>query len=439
MKHKKLFIAFTAVFTVLLALVIFIMIWIWGDSYKSNERFDGFEDYRKEIQIPGLKDGACPQGIGNYRAKYTVKDENGNPVTDANGKETTATQDYFFISAYFDKQPSRIYVVGNTTGLVGYVTLKNTDGSYNNEHCGGVATNGYTLWVASGKKVLVASKKNSTSTDNIAYDIIKAAEENGELQFTSEFHANLNAAFCFFYDADGDPANRSYNDRFYVGEFYRSGNYETDKKHHLTTPNGNENKAFMYEYNISTSENDYGLTTLTADNLSGKNVVPRIQAIYSITDQIQGVARTKDTSDSSNGNTWKGGVVLSQSYGLANSHILYYDWAKITKTDSGNRTSYKDLTYKNEKGDDVKYARFEYEGITTNSGAPYYYTNSDLYVYYVDDSKILNNYSIPSMSEGMCVINDRVYVLFESGANKYKTFVREVLNHVYSFIPRNKK
>ena len=43
------------------------------------------------------------------------------------------------------------------------------------------------------------------------------------------------------------------------------------------------------------------------------------------------------------------------------------------------------------------------------------------------------------MSEGMCVINDRVYVLFESGANKYKTFVREVLNHVYSFIPRNKK
>ena len=43
------------------------------------------------------------------------------------------------------------------------------------------------------------------------------------------------------------------------------------------------------------------------------------------------------------------------------------------------------------------------------------------------------------MSEGLCVKNERVYVLFESGAKKYRAFVRQKLENVYSFIPRNKR
>ena len=44
------------------------------------------------------------------------------------------------------------------------------------------------------------------------------------------------------------------------------------------------------------------------------------------------------------------------------------------------------------------------------------------------------------MSEGLCVLKDgngeqRVYVLFESGAKKYRTFVRQILTNVYSFVP----
>ena len=49
---------------------------------------------------------------------------------------------------------------------------------------------------------------------------------------------------------------------------------------------------------------------------------------------------------------------------------------------------------------------------------------------------MLNDYSIPSMSEGLCTLEGRVYVLFESGAKKYSPFVRQVLKNVYSFIPR---
>ena len=87
MKHKKLFITFTAVFSVILMIAVFLVIWFWGDSYKSGAKFDGFEDFRAEAEIPGLKDGACPQGLGTYRASYALKDENGNPVLDAAGKE----------------------------------------------------------------------------------------------------------------------------------------------------------------------------------------------------------------------------------------------------------------------------------------------------------------------------------------------------------------
>lgn len=441
MKHKKLFVAFTAVFTVILVLVVFLMIWFWGDTYKSGAKYDGFEDFRKEIEIPGLKDGACPQGLGSYRASYTLKDENGEPLKDDKGKEKTGKQDYFFISAYFKDAPSRVYVIGKTTGLVGYVTLKNVDGTDFTGHCGGVATNGYTFWVVSGTKVFVAKKSSSSSADNIATDIIKAAETNGELKFTAEFNANLNAAFCYYYDNDGDPSNVSSSyDKFYIGEFYREKNYKTDEKHRLLTPNGNDmNRAFVYEFSVSTSSsNKYGLTTLSSDNLSEENQVPRVQNIYSITDEIQGFARTRGAD------TDEGGLVLSQSYGLKNSHLLYYSWTDIKKTT--NRKSYKDLVVSDEKGqpildedkNETTYGGFVYEGVQTKSGAQYKDTSSSLYVFYVDSSVLRNDYSIPSMSEGLCVVGDRVYVLFESGAKKYRTFVRQILENVYSFIPRSK-
>ena len=313
MKHKKLFITATVIFTVIVFLSIFITIWFWGDKYKN------FNDFRMEFEIPGLDEGACPQGMGNFKGEYDVKDENGNPVLDENGKQKTAYQEYFFISAYMKEGASRIYVMGDDTGYVGFVSLKNTDGSDYTGHAGGVATNGYTLWVVSDDTVFVA-KTGSSAKDNIAYDLIKAAENNGEIKFTASFAANCNASFCYFYNDDGDASNSSYyNDRLYVGEFYRDGNYPTAQKHHVTTNNGDKNTAFVYEYRISTlSTNKYGLETLSSsDSVPEKSRVPKIQNIFSITDEIQGFARTKT------------GLTLSQSYGLKNSNILYYEWSEI--------------------------------------------------------------------------------------------------------------
>ena len=418
MKHKKLFITATVIFTVIVFLSIFITIWFWGDKYKN------FNDFRMEFEIPGLDEGACPQGMGNFKGEYDVKDENGNPVLDENGKQKTAYQEYFFISAYMKEGASRIYVMGDDTGYVGFVSLKNTDGSDYTGHAGGVATNGYTLWVVSDDTVFVA-KTGSSAKDNIAYDLIKAAENNGEIKFTASFAANCNASFCYFYNDDGDASNSSYyNDRLYVGEFYRDGNYPTAQKHHVTTNNGDKNTAFVYEYRISTlSTNKYGLETLSSsDSVPEKSRVPKIQNIFSITDEIQGFARTKT------------GLTLSQSYGLKNSNILYYEWSEILKT--ANSKYYKDFKYTDADGNEKSYGGFESADAPLNSGANY--RDTDLRVYFVDNAVKRNSYSIPSMSEGLCVKGDRVYVLFESAAYKYRPFVRQVLKNVYSIVPKAK-
>ncbi len=429
MKHKKLFITFTVIFSVLLALAIFIMIWFWGD------RYDDFKDFRSEVAISGLKDGACPQGITVYQAD-TVKEknENGEEV------EVVTQQNYFFITAYFKNQASRIYVVGDKTGEVGYVTLKNPakdgeEGTDHTGHVGGIATNGNYLWVCSGKTIYVA-KEGTTTKDCIAVKLIKEAKKNGSIQFTTSFNANCNAAFLYYYDADDKAPttpNTSY-DYLYVGEFYRAGNYETDELHHLTTPNGETNRAFAYEYKVSTST-DFGLTTISEKEVqdANGNKVPRIYSIFSLPNEIQGFARTKN------------GLVLSASYGLKNSHIYYYDfaWAESgsTHADKETRVKYTDIGKKDDPGQNADknpayIGGFAYDGAKTVNDAQYY--GKDMNVYYIDSSSMLNDYSIPSMSEGLCTLNGRVYVLFESGAKKYSTFVRQVLTNVYSFIPRSK-
>ena len=440
MKHKKLFISLTAVLTVLLFLGIFILIWFVGDSYKDFKSFD------KEFAIEGLDDGAIPQGITAYHAEYT-------DGYDANGKPQTKRQQYFLVSAYMkDGSPSRIYVTGQVTGYVGYVTMKNndSDGSMHIGHVGGIATSGSRLWVTDGDSVLVAQASESYKKDNknILREIIDKAEQNSNLkkgetplsiQFTASFKANCNASFLYYFD-DSRYTGITY-DRLYVGEFYRKGNYETADSHRLTTPAGYKNTAFMYEYIVDNEEsNPYGLTRLVSDlkdnpTMTEENNVPKIQKIYSLPEKIQGIAFSGRRGYSTN----DGVLVLSQSYGLSNSHLLCFDWSAVNAT--ANRILYKTLNN--------NYS-FEYDGAfkTLSDGTKKPWTDDGLYVYYVDkgDSKMfVKDYSIPSMSEGMCVVtnygsqsaaSERIYVLFESGSKKYNLFTRERIKDVYSFIPK---
>ena len=152
--------------------------------------------------------------------------------------------------------------------------------------------------------------------------------------------------------------------------------------------------------------------------------VPKVQKIFSIPNEVQGFARTSK------------GIVLSASYGLKNSHIYYHEfnWESVTEN---QRVKYTDIAKDDADKNKLYKDGFPYDGARKTTSAAQY-TETSVYVYYIDGSNILNDYSIPSMSEGLCTMDGRVYVLFESGAKKYSTFVRQVLTNVYSFIPRKK-
>ena len=428
MKHKKLFISLTAVISVLLFLGIFVLIWFVGDSYPD------FKKFRQEFAIEGLDDGATPQGITAFYGTY-------QDGVDDNGRPINKYQQYFLTSAYRkDGSPSRIYVSGAVSGYIGYVTMKNLEGKAVTSHVGGIATNAAKLWITDGDTILVA-KKSSDEYDNILKEIVAKASQNSELaegeelktvQFTASFKANCNAAYLYYYH-DPRYSTTSY-DRLYVGEFYRKGNYETPESHRMVTPAGYKNTSFMYEYRVdSSTSNDYGLYLIDSTN-SNKNLsanVPKVQKIYSLPEMIQGVA----FSGRETYGTTTGIMVLSQSYGLTNSHLLCFNWNKVNA---------KSDKYTNISGG----VSFEYDGVyTIGGGNKTPYTDDTLLVYYADkaDSEMfVGDYSIPSMSEGLCTITlsgqsnptqKRVYVLFESASKKYNMFTRESIKNVYSFIP----
>lgn len=456
MKGKKILIAATVIFSVVIFFATFLLIWFCGDKYPD------FSTFRAEVEIPGFKEGAAPQGLAIYRfntLQYTIEDQE---VTTGEGDDKTTTiqkvekmtylptsEDYYFISAYFDNgNASRIYVVGKTSGYVGYVSLS-YEGKPFMGHVGGVATNGYTLWVSSdgedGKGYVFCAKASSkdygnsaasihtVGNGNVAAEIIQKAHTNGSIEFSSKFSANGNASFLYYHHADG-VTQVSSSDKLYVGEFYRPKKYETDKTHHVKMPDGvTENHAFMYEYNVSTSTTSaydsfkYGLST---SSTNVKEPFPKIQRIFSIPDQVQGAAITNNTAS---GN---GMIVFSTSYGLPNSELLVYDFPTVIKT--GN---YKSISF---TYDDV---------IRSGAAGGNYYENLNLYYVYGNEKSTdtltdaegktttiypsyIKTYSVPCMSEGLAIGSDgRINVLFESASKKYRTFVRQQTKEVYSFAP----
>ena len=156
------------------------------------------------------------------------------------------------------------------------------------------------------------------------------------------------------------------------GEFYRKGDYETDKSHRFTTPAGDENNALILRYSAYSS-----------------NPTTPSRA-YSITGSIQGMAINGDGDR----------IILSQSFGLKNSHILTYEF-------SSSNTEYSATALK--------------------------INNSAVRMYYLDSANLVTDYEIPCMSEGLCSSGDKIYVLFESASKKYRAFVREQTDAIYSF------
>lgn len=419
---KKLFIT---LFTVIVSLICFLGLYACEEentnTNKDIDSYDDFNKFRKEFAIEGLDDDAVPQGIAAYYSTYTDGEE-------------TKSQQYFLTSAYMiDGSPSRIYVTGETTGYIGYVALVNIDGTPHKGKVSGIATNGRRLWVTYEDSVLVAEASEEYKNMDILREIIDKATKNKKnsetlsIKFTASFKANCSAEFLYYFD-DSRYAGTTY-DRLYIGESTCK-----DGKHFIKTPTGNKNITFMYEYNVDGSnlDNPYGLTGISSSNTysSLSENVPKIQNIYSLPEDVQGVAFSRRTGYSSN----DGILLLSQSHETDDSHILCFDWGKVI--DNENR---------------VKYS-LAYDGVYETFGdtvAPYADTN--LYLYYVDkgnDKTYVNDYLLPPTAEGMCSMifagynataQPRVFVLFASGSKQYDLADKARIKDIYSFIPESSK
>ncbi|MBO5327732.1 MAG: hypothetical protein J6B04_01000 [Clostridia bacterium] len=342
-KNKPLFISIISVLSLICVICIFLVVWFFGDSYKD---FD--ENFDEVFAVQDWDSGMVPQGMCN-----------------------STDNKYFYISTYMkDGSASRLYVYERTTTttgatdykLNGYVTMKYGEiesfpeskrGEVYTGHAGGVATYGDKLWVASGNRIFVLSVK----------DVRAAATDNGEVTFTETFKVDNEASFCFY--------GGGY---LYVGEFYRSGNYETAESHAYKN-----NKALYLAFKVNTSKNR-GVETI------------KPEYAVSIPDKIQGMAIA--------GNY----IVLSESYSLPKSHVYLYDKNQVMSKQVGT------------------------VNVTYGSG------NDDIPLYCVNDYEV-RDYTLPAMAEGLCTYNGEVYIVFENNCTKYRLVNREKNEYVYKFKP----
>jgi len=167
----------------------------------------------------------------------------------------------------------------------------------------------------------------------------------------------------------------------WIGEFYREGNYETDANHHLVTSSGETNRAIAYAYEIDESQK-FGIKY--SSTLSGDGVLP-VKAL-SIRDLCQGIDVTSE-----------GNFVMSTSYSIADSNIYYYKNVLEEEPHGQLRVGIHSID-----------------------------------LWYLDNNALINSKSIPAMSEEIFIKNNRVYILFENSAKKYKYYNRVRIDSVYS-------
>jgi hypothetical protein len=215
---------------------------------------------------------------------------------------------------------SRIYVIDSVTNKKKYFTLLSNGKDFFG-HTGGIQyLNGFLYLADEGTGLYKFSVENIDKISGSKIDI------------GSPIKLNTNTSFVFGKD-----------EYLYVGEFHDGNDYVTE--HPYETPDG------LYHAIISR----YSLSDLTKPD-----------RIYSVRDKVQGILFAE------------GKIVLSTSYGLADSVYYIYNEADCIKSEH------------------------------TLDGAPVYYVNN-----------LEEEFTGPAMAEGLDLYNGKVITMSESASNKY--------------------
>lgn len=245
----------------------------------------------------------------------------------------------FYVCGYMsDDSASPIYIIDKETGKVEKkVLMAYEDGSPYSGHASGIA-------LYNGRVYIAGCEDNM-----LYYDPSKIREtENGN---------PVNASGIVELSKDGDYIMADLvtvkDDNLLVGEFYRVPNYITNKTHEVST---NDGKQYAYAVAFKINDKD--------------EAIP--QEAFSIRGKVQGICVKEDT------------MYISESYGLAFSHIYGYDLSNANKVD---------------------------DRCVLGAKIPFYI---------VDSASQLFDLKIPPMSEEIDMVSDKLYVMSEAASNKYK-------------------
>lgn len=157
--------------------------------------------------IPGLKEGAVPQGLTHVPQRGL-----------------------YLMTAYIEGStaPSQLFLVDDAMGaLVKSFSLGGKNGSPHHGHVGGVGSDGESVWIASDGVVLTYRP----------FERLAGGEASEFLAAEAEFTPETRADFLTFHEGT-----------LYVGEFYLKGKYETKHGRHLVNKEGKTLSAWMAGY-----------------------------------------------------------------------------------------------------------------------------------------------------------------------------------------------
>lgn len=164
--------------------------------------------YELGIVIPGLLQGAIPQGLAYSKQHNAV-----------------------LISHYFDKNwASCVSLVDNHSGkLVSARALKEANGTFHFGHVGGIAASSDYIWISSGGHVYQYRLADLLDNKKVA-----------PLLPLSQHKVETRASFCTYH-----------NGILFVGEFAYGQRYQTHLSHHLKDRKGVKKYAWVCGYEIS--------------------------------------------------------------------------------------------------------------------------------------------------------------------------------------------
>jgi len=314
---------------IILALGIFLSVWFF---WPWNSAF--FKNAKKEFEIPGLDSAFVPQAFTKIDgiSKYIV----GGYMSDGS--------------------PSRYYVVDKTSGkALKYFTLSIDAKDYTGHACG-IASSQDNLWIC--------SKDKDGEGQVYRFNLLDVLDvENKGVVNVIDYFPSLNGA-------DNITVH---NGVLWVGEFYRKGNYETERSHKVKTRSGEQNPAVAIGYEISDYA-DYGLVDAIPD------------LALSTVGLVQGMTFTND-----------GKIILSTSYGLGDSNIY----------------SYNDVL------SEPQHSAIDIEGL-------------EVPLWFLDNDSLIKKTNARAMTEEIIIDDDKLFILSEAACKKYKLFTRKKVKHVYS-------